>query len=320
MSTRLFSPQGLPLLVSSATSPVQFTDDLVEGVILAINNTTTLGNITITNFADTLKNNVVPILPNKNEFIAFGLPQNSIKVTGTQILVQPGLMNKKEGLIESPVYFSPFLWQDPSDLSILFQERTGASATTPAIINGPVGTMQDKGSLGLFWTAPSDAARPILRNSNNLYWLDFDGIVSELSTTVTINQPLDYVNAWRISSDDASGTLFGSAGPLQAYYAGGTLRLFSGAELIGPAVPGTGVDFILSNRFNGVSSRIAQDNNAYVTGDAGAAGIAGTYSIANGGIGFATVRYYGGTACGLLKDSNINDLRNYYASKQGRTL
>lgn len=66
-------------------------------------------------------------------------------------------------------------WFDPSDTATLFVERTGASATTPASINGPVGTMLDKHGTR-HATAPSDAARPILRQSGGLHYLEFDGV------------------------------------------------------------------------------------------------------------------------------------------------
>ena len=49
---------------------------------------------------------------------------------------------------------------DVSLASSLFQERTGASATTPASIGDPVGTILDQSGNGNHAVAPSDAARP----------------------------------------------------------------------------------------------------------------------------------------------------------------
>jgi len=51
---------------------------------------------------------------------------------------------------------------DPSDLSTLYQQRTGAAATTPSAVGGVVGTMLDLSGRGNHATAPSDAARPLL--------------------------------------------------------------------------------------------------------------------------------------------------------------
>jgi hypothetical protein len=53
-------------------------------------------------------------------------------------------------------------WYDPSDLPTLYTERTGASATTPSVIGGVVGTVRDKSGNHYWSTAPSDAARPLL--------------------------------------------------------------------------------------------------------------------------------------------------------------
>ena len=46
----------------------------------------------------------------------------------------------------------------------LYQERTGASATTPAAVDGdPVGSWLDQSDNGFHFTAPSDSARPTLK-------------------------------------------------------------------------------------------------------------------------------------------------------------
>lgn len=67
------------------------------------------------------------------------------------------------------------IWLDPSDLSSMWKERSGASATTPAAVDDVVGTTLNKGSAGGYAVAATDAARPILRQSGALYYLEFDG-------------------------------------------------------------------------------------------------------------------------------------------------
>lgn len=62
---------------------------------------------------------------------------------------------------------------DPSDLSTLFQDAAG---TIPAGVGDPVRLMLDKSGLGRNMRAPSDAARPILRSSGGLFWLEADGV------------------------------------------------------------------------------------------------------------------------------------------------
>lgn len=65
---------------------------------------------------------------------------------------------------------------DISDLSTLFVERTGASASTPASVDGVVGTVLDLSGNGNHAVAPSDEARPILRRNGSIYYLEWDEV------------------------------------------------------------------------------------------------------------------------------------------------
>lgn len=66
---------------------------------------------------------------------------------------------------------------DPSDLSTLWQD-TGR--TIQAGLNDPVRVMDDLSGNGYHVTAPTDAARPVLKQSGAYFFLDFDGIDDEL--------------------------------------------------------------------------------------------------------------------------------------------
>jgi len=57
-------------------------------------------------------------------------------------------------------------WYDPSDLSTLFQDAAGTVPVTA--VEQPVRLMRDKSGRGNHATAPSDAARPVLRARYNL--------------------------------------------------------------------------------------------------------------------------------------------------------
>lgn len=65
-------------------------------------------------------------------------------------------------------------WHEPADLSSLFQD---AAQTVPVTAAGqPVSVMRDKSGAGLHWVAPSDTARPILRqDALGYFYLEFDG-------------------------------------------------------------------------------------------------------------------------------------------------
>lgn len=67
---------------------------------------------------------------------------------------------------------------DISRLDSLFQEI--ADPETPAAVDGPVGTIVDLTGNGNDWIAPTEGQRPILRESNGIYWLEFDGEDDEL--------------------------------------------------------------------------------------------------------------------------------------------
>lgn len=79
-------------------------------------------------------------------------------------------------------------WFDPSDLSTLFVERTGAAATTPSGVGTVVGTILDKSGNGNHAVAALDAARPILRQDGaGRYYLEFDGVDDQLSGPSLVN-------------------------------------------------------------------------------------------------------------------------------------
>jgi hypothetical protein len=75
---------------------------------------------------------------------------------------------------------------DPSVLTSVFQERTGAAATTPSTVGGVVGTLRDLSGRGNHATAPSDAARPLLMvDDQNHYYLLFNGSTSQMVHSLT---------------------------------------------------------------------------------------------------------------------------------------
>jgi hypothetical protein len=85
-------------------------------------------------------------------------------------------------------------WFDPSDLTSMYQGRTG---TTAAAVGSPVGQLLDKSGNSNHAVAPSDAARPILRQSGSLYYLEFDGVDDFL---LTPNVPsLDFSSDFSLS-------------------------------------------------------------------------------------------------------------------------
>jgi hypothetical protein len=62
-----------------------------------------------------------------------------------------------------------------------YQERTGASATTPSGDGNPIGSAKNVGSLGSWLTAADNAQRPVLHTGGGLWWAEGDGIDDLLS-------------------------------------------------------------------------------------------------------------------------------------------
>ena len=86
----------------------------------------------------------------------------------------------------SPMQYSPALWLDGSDRSTLYQDRTGASATTLVTSDAdPIGTWRDKSGNARHVTAPTDAARPTFKTGiqNGRSITRFDGTDDYLRIT-----------------------------------------------------------------------------------------------------------------------------------------
>lgn len=109
----------------------------------------------------------------------------------------------------SPLDLSPALWLK-SDAG-LFQERTGAAATTPAAADAdPVGTWKDQSGNGRHFIAATDARRPTLKLAiqNGLPVVRADGVDDYLRATLTLAQPIHVFGIWRLRSWAGSKYLF----------------------------------------------------------------------------------------------------------------
>lgn len=218
------------------------------------------------------------------------------------------------------------IWLSASDLSTLKQERTGASATTPSVVDGVVGSWLDKAS-GVWFVAPSDAARPILRNSGDLYWLEFDGVDDCLFATFTCNQPFDRVIAFRpITFTDNDTFWDGTASNAGRIYQKGlspNLRAFAGSSEIDlDNEPADDADAVITERWDGAGSRWAFDNSSYTTGNPGTAAAGGLAIGIFGNLADAAsnIRVSDVVVGSAFSDANIALLRTHSASTQGRVL
>lgn len=107
-------------------------------------------------------------------------------------------------------------WFDPSDLSTVFSDTAG---TTPATVGGTVARINDKSGRGNHATQATAASRPILRQSGNLYYLEFDGTDDFLSTSAINFSGSDKVTLWA-GVRNLVGTSTGSFTELTADHGG----------------------------------------------------------------------------------------------------
>lgn len=78
----------------------------------------------------------------------------------------------------------PGWFYDIADTGNMWQDSAG---TTPAAVNSPVGKVNDKSGNGNHLIQATAAARPILRQSGSLYYLEFDGVDDILGTVAAVN-------------------------------------------------------------------------------------------------------------------------------------
>jgi hypothetical protein len=178
---------------------------------------------------------------------------------------------------------------DLTNSATVFQERTGASATTPSGADGPIGTRKDLSPNNNYATPSSDAARALWRAAG---YAEYDGIDDLDTATFTIAQPITRISCIRPISTNPSGERIyaGAGGNVSAFRAAPNISLFSGTVLTGPAFPADGTDFVLTERHSGATSRVAINNGAYVTGNAGTAGST-TFAIGSAAF-FPNMRLY----------------------------
>lgn len=183
-----------------------------------------------------------------------------------------------------------------------------------------VGRMMDQSGNDDHLLQATAGARPVYETSGGKHWLRSVSTDS-MAATRTLNQPWERVSAWRIltlagptglasGGADNFGTLYVAAGATN-------LRIYSGAEVATLPVPAQDVDFVVTERHNGASSRLAVDDGAYLDGDAGAnASSALTLFAFGDGTNHIVARCYGifeRAGMPLLTDAEITNLRTYFS-------
>jgi hypothetical protein len=215
------------------------------------------------------------------------------------------------------------VWYDPSDLSSMFQDSAG---TVPAVVDSPVGRINDKSGNGKHAVQTIDSARPILRKSGSLYWLEHTRS-QYLKAVFTIVQPFSRVSGIRFLTQPGGDERIFSGGTVVS---GLLYQFLNDTGLFNGSANGCvndfatrNVDFVPTERHAGAGSHYAVDNLTPVTGDSGGTTPPGGITIGadpNGAAG-ANMRFYGAMMIGrTLTNAEIASLRTYYGKAQGRVL
>jgi hypothetical protein len=100
-------------------------------------------------------------------------------------------------------------WYDPSDLSTLFQDAAGATPVTA--VEQPVRLMRDKSGRGNNATAPSDAARPVLRaRYNSLTYSEeltnaaYTTVRASIASSTAVSAPIGVSSLFKLTEDSSA--------------------------------------------------------------------------------------------------------------------
>lgn len=223
------------------------------------------------------------------------------------------------GVPFTPLLLSPAVWYDVAP-AYCYVERTGGG-TTLSSIDGVVGTIRDRSGNDRHWVATSDAARPLLKQSGALYYLQFDGADDRMSVSVSLALPVYRVAALRqITWSSGERLAYGGVAASYLAQAGTTpqIGMYNGSTfgaLNGNLAVGTAGVVTETWAAGGLSLQI--DNTTATTHTVGSAGTQTTFETGDATF-FGNFDYFGGVAIsGTLSAPNLALLKTYLGTKCG---
>lgn len=238
-------------------------------------------------------------------------------------------------------------WYDPSDLSTLSQTSTGTLGNVS--VGDPVGYMADLSGNRNHATQATAAARPVLRQSGGLYYLEGDGVddkLTTLDTAFTVGEGFYIAAAHMVTTldgdtSDADTFGVGPAGTRREVIgfraSGGGVKIYSADvrvdgldTLFGANIPNGDTSFMVDEAFIGEAWHDESTLNVQTTAggsESVAADTSGVTGVATDRLHIAlddttNNRFYGGVFVqgGPRTADERTQVREFLAAKSGVTL
>ncbi len=212
-------------------------------------------------------------------------------------------------------------WWSCAARSSTFQN---SAATTPAGDGDPVGGLVGQKN-GNVLTQGTTAKKPTLHLGGGLWWITTDGVDDFLAKSFTLDAPITRISAiQQVSWTGGPVLLDGGAALAQLYQQTSSPRVTMWSSGNGPTTTELilGENHVVTEVFNGASSKIAVDNNAYNTGNPGTLNPGGlTIGASRVGSSAAGIQYFGGLVINrVLTDPEIALARKWAGALAGLSL
>ena len=182
---------------------------------------------------------------------------------------------EETGVIINPIIsLNPNLWYDITDLSTMKQERTGAAATTAAVVDSPVGSWLSKGSQSVWLVAPNNEARPTLRFSGTKgYYLEFTSGEQMTTSITSLGHPVTAVTGFEQTAQGSFGYVVATGNTFATwvgmpYTTRTNFGIWAGANLerSGHSLNNR---YVFGGIYNSSSSKFRINGGSFTTGNAG---------------------------------------------------
>lgn len=231
------------------------------------------------------------------------------------------LLSQVQGLFQSGAVDGALY--DISQLNTLFSDRS-ATPSTPASVDGVVGTILDMSGNDNHMIAPSDGARATLRQSGDYYYLEFSATHYYAADGISFSQSDTVFCAFRADVSATQyfiGSRFSSPRQRFSRSTGGLLRAGAINDTFASQSVSNGNDYVVQFEMNGSSSVCRKNGADGPAFNPGSSSINGVQLGASEGSGGWRSRIYGaGVINGVLTDAQKTTVDSWLASISGVTL